>query len=35
MIIGIPSESKPNARVAGMTRTGTMSHRLATTGGQA
>jgi hypothetical protein len=35
MIIGIPSESKPHARVAGMTRAGSLPHRLATTGGQA
>jgi len=35
MIVGIASESKPHARVAGMTRTGTMSRRLATTGGRA
>lgn len=35
MIIDIPSESKPQARVAGITRTGTMSHLPATTGVQA
>jgi hypothetical protein len=35
MIIGIPSESKPHARVAGTALTGIMSHRLEATGGRA
>jgi len=35
MIIGIPSESKSHAHIAGTALTGTMSHRFVATGGRA